>query len=622
MFGNTGKIIEVNLTTGAVEHKNLPEEYYKKYIGGSGLAAKLFWDRGNFSADPLAPEAMLVFMNGPCAGLKMSGASRNSVAGRSPLTGVWGDSSCGGYFAPELRYSGYDGIIITGKAADPTLLVIQGDKVALEAAAAYWGKGIETVNAELKAAYGKDARTILIGPAGEKLVKFANIMNEAHHAFGRAGFGAVMGSKNLKGIVVKAVKKEMTIADPAAYEKLRKEVNPALKEALAAVVLSENGTAANLEGGMVNGDGPVKNFTSNYNEEMGASLTGSELTDRYLVKRGACAFCGIACKRVAEVKEGPWKTPEGPGPEYETIVAFGSLLNSGDLAATVKVNRLCNDYGIDTISCGMTIAWAMEAFEKGHLTKTDTDGVEIHWADLETVITAIVPAIAQRKGNLGGLLAEGSVAAAKKIGKGSIDYTCHSKGLEAPMHDPRGGGHGLALTYATSPRGACHVATPMLFMEMGACYWPEIGFEYELEPMTDENKPESAVTSWEMGSIENSACWCQFADREMKIDQWVDLFNTVAGYGWDTAEMLRAGRRVFYLKRLINSRFGLTAKDDDLTPRMLEPAADGQPEGIEVNLSGMKDRFYELVGFDPDKGIPTRETLSEFGMAEEAAAVW
>jgi aldehyde:ferredoxin oxidoreductase len=622
MFGNTGKIIEVDLSAGTIDTKNLPEEHYTKYIGGSGLAAKLFWDRGNYTADPLSPEAMLVFMNGPFAGLKMSGASRNSVAGRSPLTGVWGDSSCGGYFAPELRYAGYDGIVITGKAAAPSLLVIEDDKVSLVDAGAWWGKGIESVNADLKGKYGKNCRTVVIGPAGEKLVKFANIMNEAHHAFGRAGFGAVMGSKNLKGIVVKASKKEMTIADPEAYEKLRKEVNPALKEALAAVVLNENGTAANLEGGMVNGDVPIKNFASNYNEEMGAALTGSELTDQYLTKRGACAFCAIACKRVAEVKEGPWKTPEGPGPEYETIAAFGSLLNSADLAATVKANRVCNDYGVDTISCGMTIAWAMEAFERGDLTKDNTDGIELHWADLETVINTILPAISERKGNLGNLLAEGSVAAAKKIGKGSIDYTCHSKGLEAPMHDPRGGGHGLALTYATSPRGACHVATPMLFMEMGACYWPEIGFEYELEPMTDEYKPESAVISWEMGSIENSACWCQFADREMQIPQWVELFNVVAGYPWDADEMLRAGRRVFYLKRLINFRFGLTSDNDDLTPRMLEPARDGEPEGIEVNLAGMKEKFYGLAGMDPEKGIPTRDTLSEYGMGDEAAAVW
>jgi len=622
MFGNTGNIIEVDLSTGKIEKKTLPEEVYKKYIGGSGLAAKIFWDRGNFTADPLAPEAMLVFMNGPFAGLKMSGASRNSVAGRSPLTGSWGDSSCGGYFAPELRYAGYDGIIITGKAKSPSLILIADDKVSIDDSTPWWGKGIEAVNVELKKKYGKDARTVLIGPAGEKGVKFANVMNEAHHAFGRAGFGAVMGAKNLKGIVVKATKKEMKIADPAAYEELRKKVNPALKEALAAVVLNENGTAANLEGGMVNGDLPIKNFTSNENEEMGSKLTGSELTDNYLTKRGSCAFCGVACKRVAEVKEGPFATPEGPGPEYETIAAFGSMLNSADLAATVKVNRLCNDMGIDTISCGVTIAWAMEAFEKGHLTKDDTDGLEIRWGDMETVINTIVPKIAHREGKLGGLLAEGSVAAAKKIGKGSIDYTCHSKGLEAPMHDPRGGGHGLALTYATSPRGACHVATPMLFMEMGACYYPEIGFEYELEPMTDKDKAESTVTAWELGSIENSACWCQFADREMKIPQWVDLFNFVAGYGWDAQEMLRAGRRVFYLKRLINYRFGRTAADDDLTPRLLEPARDGQPQGIEINLAGMKEKFYDLAQIDHEKGIPKKDILSQYGMADEASAVW
>ena len=622
MFGNTGNIIEVDLSTGKIEKKTLPEEVYKKYIGGSGLAAKIFWDRGNFTADPLAPEAMLVFMNGPFAGLKMSGASRNSVAGRSPLTGSWGDSSCGGYFAPELRYAGYDGIIITGKAKSPSLILIADDKVSIDDSTPWWGKGIEAVNVELKKKYGKDARTVLIGPAGEKGVKFAIVMNEAHHAFGRAGFGAVMGAKNLKGIVVKATKKEMKIADPAAYEELRKKVNPALKEALAAVVLNENGTAANLEGGMVNGDLPIKNFTSNENEEMGSKLTGSELTDNYLTKRGSCAFCGVACKRVAEVKEGPFATPEGPGPEYETIAAFGSMLNSADLAATVKVNRLCNDMGIDTISCGVTIAWAMEAFEKGHLTKDDTDGLEIRWGDMETVINTIVPKIAHREGKLGGLLAEGSVAAAKKIGKGSIDYTCHSKGLEAPMHDPRGGGHGLALTYATSPRGACHVATPMLFMEMGACYYPEIGFEYELEPMTDKDKAESTVTAWELGSIENSACWCQFADREMKIPQWVDLFNFVAGYGWDAQEMLRAGRRVFYLKRLINYRFGRTAADDDLTPRLLEPARDGQPQGIEINLAGMKEKFYDLAQIDHEKGIPKKDILSQYGMADEASAVW
>jgi aldehyde:ferredoxin oxidoreductase len=622
MHGNTGKILRVDLSTGETRTSNLPEEYYQKYIGGSGLAAKVFWEEGDFNADPLSPEAMLIFMNGPFAGLKLSGASRNSVAGRSPLTGCWGDSSCGGYFAPELRYAGYDGIIITGKALSPSMLLLEDDQTRVLDAAEYWGKGIEEATRLIKARYGKSYRTLVIGPAGENLVKYAVILNEGHHAFGRAGFGAIMGSKNLKAVVVKAKNRSMSVADPERYEALRKELNVKIKEALASDVMHENGTAANLEGGVHTGDVPIRNFTSNFWEEMGEALTGSTLTERFLTKQAACAFCAIACKRVVEVKEGPFAVPEGPGPEYETIVALGSLVGSMDLAATCKAGRVCNDLGLDTISTGGTIAWAMEAFERGDITTADTGGIELQWGDMKTIINKALPAIAKKEGKLGALLADGSVAAANRIGKGSIQYTAQSKAMEAPMHDPRGGGHGLALTYAVSPRGACHVATPMLFMEMGACYYPEIGFEYELEPMTDKDKAEAAVMAVELGSIENSACFCQFADREVSIPEWIELFNVVAGRELDSNEMMRSGRRVFYLKRLINYRYGLTAADDDLTPRMLEPARDGEPEGIKMDLAGMKDKFYSLVQMDPGKGIPGKEILEEYGMAEEAKRIW
>jgi len=623
MWGNTGRIIRVDLSRGSIEVQSLPEDYYRKYIGGSGLAARVFWEWGNFSIDPLAPEAMLIFMNGPLAGLRLSGASRSSVAGRSPLTGHWGDSSCGGYFAPELKYAGYDGIVITGRAPNPALMLIEDDRVALVDAGDYWGKGIEQVTGGLKKAYGKNYRTLVIGPAGERLVKYAIILNEGHHAFGRAGFGAVMGSKNLKAIVVNAKnKREVSLADPIAFAALRKELNPKIKQALASTVMHENGTAANLEGGVHTGDVPIRNFTSNFWEEMAEALTGSTLTEKYLTHHGACAFCGVACKRVVEVKEGPFAIPKGPGPEYETIVAFGSLMGSMDLAATCKAGRVCNNLGVDTISAGGTIAWAMEAFEKGHLTKEDTDGVELHWGDMETVIDVVLPKIADREGKLGQLLAEGSASAAHQIGQDSIRYAVHGKGLEVPMHDPRGGGHGLALTYAISHRGACHVAYPMLFMEMGACYYPEIGFEFELEPMTDQYKPETAVIAVSLGSIENSACYCQFADREISIPEWVQLFNAVAGYQWDADEMMRAGRRVFYLQRLMNYRYGLTSKDDVLSSRLLEPAGDGAPEGIEINFSAMKEKFYELMNLDPEKGIPSGEALQKCGMGEEASQVW
>jgi aldehyde:ferredoxin oxidoreductase len=622
MKGNTGKVIHADLTSGSVRIETLPEEYYRQYIGGSGLAAKIFWERGRFDIDPLAPEAMLLFMNGPFAGLRISGASRNSVAGCSPLTGHWGDSSCGGYFAPELRYAGYDGLIITGKSAGPAYLSVRDDSVQILDAGDWWGKGTEEVTAALKAKLGKDHRTLVIGPAAENLVKYAIILNDGHHATGRAGFGAIMGSKNLKAIVVKASKKDMEVANRAGVDAFRKELNKRLVEALPAAVMHEDGTAANLTGGVYSGDVPVKNWQSNFWEESADALAGSTLSERYLTKRSACAFCGIACKRVVEVKEGPFAIPEGPGPEYETIVSFGTLIGSIDLAAACKAGRVCNELGMDTISAGGTIAWAMEAFEKGDLTLADTDGIPLNWGDMETVIHVVLPKIAGRVGKLGQLLADGSVAAAKKIGKG-LEYTVHCKGLEAPMHDPRGGGHGMALTYAVSARGACHVADPMLFIEMGARYYPEIGFDYITgnEPRSDENKPEAAVVSITMGALENSACWCAFADT-LTLPDWLNLFNEVAGYDWDIEKMMKAGRRVFYLKRLINYRYGLTAEDDSLTPRMLEPARDGEPEGIEMNFEGMRARFYGLVGFDPVKGIPTKETLEEYGMAEEARKVW
>ncbi len=621
MKGNTGKIIEVDLARGGIHVTGLPEAYYRKYVGGSGPAAKMFWERADFDADSLSPEAMVIFMNGPFAGLRLSGASRNSVVGRSPLTRGFAESSCGGYFAPELRYAGYDGIVITGKSERPSLLVIHDGKVEIVPAEAYWGRGIEESNNDLKEQYGKAFRTLLIGPAGENQVPFANIMNEAHHAFGRAGFGAVLGAKNLKGTVIKASNREMAVADREKVETLRKELNPRIKEGMISQVLHDFGTAGSLEGHVYEGDVPIRNWTSNFWEDMAEALTGSTLSETYLTRRATCAFCSIACKRVVGVKEGPFALPEGPGPEYETIVSFGALLGAMDLAAACKAGRVCNDLGMDAISAGATIAWAMEAFEKGDLNAEDADGIVLKWGDMASVID-VLPLIASRQGALGKLLSLGSRAAAAETGNNSSAYTAHSKGLEAPMHDPRGGGHGKALAYAISPRGACHVSTTMHFMESGACYYPEIGFDYDLEPMTGEFKPEAAVAAAELGSIENSACYCQFADRQITMPEWVELFNAVAGYGWNIQDMMRAGRRVFYLKRLLNHRFGLSAKDDDLTPRMLEPARDGEPEGVEMDLSGMKQRFYDLIQLDPQKGIPTREILETYDMAEEAAVVW
>ena len=621
MYGNTGKIIWADLSAGTAEHRTLPEQYYRNFIGGAGLAAKIFWEYGSFEAQPLAPESLLILMNGPFAGLKLSGCSRSAIAGRSPLTGHWGDSSCGGHFAPELRYSGFDGIVLQGKLEEPGIILIEDDEISVLPVREWWGMGVIETTALIGKKYGKKARSLVIGQAGENLVNYACIMNECHHAFGRAGYGAVMGSKNLKAIIVKSSAQRYFPADSDSLDSLRRELDAKITESVTSQVLHENGTAANLEGGVHIGDVPIKNFTSSFWEEMAEELTGSTLTEKYLTNKAACSFCKIACKRVVEIPEGPFSIPKGPGPEYETIAAFGSMLGSKDLAATCKAGRLCNDLGLDTITAGSTIAWAMEAFEKSALTVLETDGVELNWADMDTVIDVVLPQIAFRSSKLGELLSQGSLRAADMIGRGSSEWLTTAKGLEAPMHDPRGGGHGLALTYSISHRGACHTANPMLFMEMGACYYPEIGFEYELNPMSSEYKAESALLAVQIGAIENSSCFCQFADREIAIPEWVRLFNFAAGYDWTVEDMMSAGLRVFYLQRLLNYRFGIRASDDLVSKRLLDPSTDGAPEGVEIDFDCMKKRFYQLAKLDGTLGIPDRRTLENINLSSEANVV-
>jgi aldehyde:ferredoxin oxidoreductase len=621
MKGNTGRVADINLTTGIVKTLELPEEIYRRFIGGSGLAAKVFWDRADFAAEALSPAALLILMNGPLTGIKLSGASRMNATARSPLTGGIAESSCGGFFPPMLRLAGYDGLVISGRAENPSYLLIDEGRVTIKDAGGLWGKGILACTADLQKTYGKKSTSLVIGPAGENLIPFACILNESHHAFGRCGMGAVMGSKNLKALVVTSSTGDLSVANPERIKTLIKELTPRIKDYLISQVLHDFGTSGNLEGHMYEGDVPVRNWTSNFDEEMAGALTGSTLSEKYLVKTATCAYCAVACKRVVKIDEGPFAIEEGPGPEYETVAAFGSLQGTSDLAAVCKAGRVCNDLGLDTISAGATIAWAMEAYEKGHLTDDATDGIPLTWGDMDTVVNRILPMIASRSGKLGTLLSMGSAAAARIVGSHSLDYTAQSKGLEAPMHDPRGG-HGHAVAYAVSPRGACHVQSAMHFMETGACNYPEIGFEFDLEALTHEKKAETMVLAAAIGSIENSACLCQFADRSLTLPEIVELINAAAGYGYDVATMMEAGLRVFHLKRCINYRFGFVADDDDLTPRMKEPARDGDTAGIEIRFDEMKNRFYELMGFDPVKGIAFRKKLESLNLTEEADRIW
>ncbi len=623
MKGNTGVIAHIDLSSAAVDLLNYPEEIYARFIGGSGMAAKLYSDRAGFPPDPLSPEAPLIFMNGPLAGARLSGASRICAAARSPLTGTFADSSCGGYFAPALKRQGFDGIMVTGRAASPSYLLIRAGKITVEDAGDLWGKGNYETSAILKERFGRSSTGLSIGPAGENRVPFACILNDGHHAFGRCGLGAVMGSKNIKAVVIaNRGKAELNFADEKRLKELAKAVIPKIRESIISQVLHDFGSAGNLEGHIYTGDVPIKNWQSNFNEEMGEALTGSTLSEKYLTRKKSCAYCVVACKGMVRVEEGPFSIPESPGPEYETVAAFGTLLNSSDLAAVCKANYLCNDLGMDTISVGSTIAWAMEAWERGDLTAEKTGGIALEWGDMDTVVNVLLPAIAAREGELGELLAEGSALAAKELGGNSAEYTVHSKGLEAPMHDPRGGGHGHALAYAVSPRGACHVSTAMHFMETGACNYPEIGFEFDLEAMTHEKKPETMVLAAALGAIENSASFCQYADRSFTIEEMVEFINAAAGYGLTIEGLMEAGTRIFHLKRCINYRLGFRAGDDILTPRMLEPARDGEPAGIEIRFDEMKSQFYRLMQMDPERGVATEERLRELDLSVETEKIW
>jgi aldehyde:ferredoxin oxidoreductase len=623
MNGNTGKIAAVDLSSGTVEIISYPGETYRQFVGGSGLAARIFWDHANFLAGPLEPEALLIFMNGPLAGVKLSGASRMCAAARSPLTGGFADTSCGGYFPPALKYAGFDGLMITGKAPASSIIRISEGSVIIEKANNLWGRGIYETNAMIEETYGKNTTSLAIGPAGEALVPFACILNRAHHAFGRCGLGAVMGSKHLKAIVAdKGDAAKFSAADKVRLRALIKEVTPRIRDFIISQVLHDFGSAGSLEGHIYTGDVPIRNWTSNFNEEMGEALTGSTLAEKYLTGTKTCAYCVVACKRMVKVDDGPFSIPRSPGPEYETVAAFGTLLGSSDLAAVCKANYLCNDYGMDTITAGSTIAWAMEAWERGDLNTEHTGGIPLKWADMDTVVNRVLPMMATREGKLGMLLSKGSAAAARETGKDSLAYTAQSKGLEAPMHDPRGGGHGHSIAYAVSPRGACHVATAMHFMETGACHYPEIGFEFDLEALTHEKKAETLVLATAIGMIENSACLCQYADRSLTIIEIMDLINSTAGYGYDLESMMKAGMRIFHLKRCLGHRYGFSAADDSLTPRMLEPARDGEPEGIEIKFDDMKNRFYELMDMDKKRGIGSREKLLSLELTKEANLFW
>ena len=594
MGGYWGKILQIDLSTGKTGTVSVKEQDEKGFIGGSGLAAKIFFDSFDPNVDPLSPENPLIVMTGPVVGTQFPGTSRFAVCGKSPLTGIWGEGTCGGNFGPELKFAGLDGIIFKGASPAPVYLAIEDDKIELRDAKDLWGMDNYVLTDLLKERHGKEKRpkVLSIGPAGENLVKFAAICNDKGDFIGRTGMGALMGSKKLKALVVKGTKK-VEISHPEAYATLRKSLIIKSRDAMVAQSLRSMGSDAGMDLGMMTGDIPIRNWMVGEDFELSANLGGPLMTEKYLTRNHACSFCPIACKRVVKVDDEPFKTEEGPGPEYETCCSFGTLMMNYDLAGVIKANEWCNRYGMDTISCGATIAFAMEAFEKGLITKKDTDGIELTWGNITGAIS-LLHKIAKKEG-IGAILSEGSREAAKKLGKGAEAFGVEVKGLEVPMHDPRGF-HGMGLAYMTSIRGACHLMHLALGVEQGISTYTEAGFQENYIGQTSEGKAEMIKLCEDFGLPCNSLLICEYVAWTLSANELAEMVRVTTGFDFTLKDHLACGERTWLLKRGLGNMMGMSVKDDRLPKRILTPLKEGAAAGSVPDVEKLLREYYEIRG--------------------------
>jgi aldehyde:ferredoxin oxidoreductase len=613
--GYAGKILEVDLGTEKMGTFSVKEEDKIRFLGGSGLAAKIFFDIFNTDFEPLSPENPLMVISGPVVGTQFPGTSRFAVCGKSPLTGIWGEGTCGGNFGPELKFAGVDGIIFKGASPTPVYLLIEDDKIELRDAKDLWGMDNYSLIDLLKERHGKERepKVLSIGPAGENLVRFAAICNDKGDFIGRTGMGALMGSKRLKALVIKGTKK-VEISYPEEYATLRKLLVAKSRDAVVAQSFRSMGTDAGMDLGMMTGDVPIKNWTIGEDFELSANLGGPSMTEKYLTRNHACSFCPIACKRIVKVNDGPFKTEEGPGPEYETCAAFGTLIMNDNLAGVIKANEWCNRYGMDTISCGATIALAMEAYEKGLISKKDTDGVDLTWGNIQDVIE-LLHRIAKKEG-IGAILSEGSREAAKRLGKGAETFSVEVKGLEAPMHDPRGF-HGMGLAYMTSIRGACHLMHLCLGIEQGITAYPEAGFQENYIGQTSGGKAEMIKLCEDFGIPCNSLVICEFVAWTLSANDLAEMVRVTTGFDFTLKDLLACGERTWLLKRGLGNMMGVRSKDDRLPKRILTPLREGAAAGSIPDVEKLLREYYEIRGLD-EEGKPGKDMLIKAGLEDLA----
>ncbi len=610
MNGFMGKLLIVDLTSGKIDAQALDEQIARQFVGGASLACRYLYDKIGPDTDALGPENPLLFMTGPLVGTAAPLCGRYEVCARSPLTGLWGESNSGGNFGPYLRFAGYDGILFTGRASHPVYLSIQDGEAELKDARHLWGQDTYATQEAIRAELGGPKVSIAcVGPAGEKLVKYAAVVNDWGRAAGRTGMGAVMGSKNLKAIAA-AGGFHVPLADPTAFKAAVQATIQAVKEDVKGQFLTAGGTASAIDTTMWMGDVPNKYFSEALWEPV-ANLGGATMAETILTGKKPCYRCIIGCGRVTRIG-GKHATAKIDGPEYETAIAFGSLILSDDLSAAAYASHLCNTYGLDSISAGVSIAFAYYLFDRGILSKAETGGLELKWGDVETALT-LVEQIAKREG-FGAVLAEGSRSMGKRYG--AEEFAAQVNGLEVPMHEPRAFA-GMALVYATSPRGACHNKGDMYLVDLGAPV-PELDIQIGDRLESSEQKALMTMRIMDWRALYDAMVMCVFCNPP--ANNVLDLLNGATGWGLRLEDLLPLGERASNLKRLFNGRLGLTAKNDRLPSIFLQPLPESAAETRVPDMDVLLPAFYKLRGWDPQTGMPTPEKLHQLGLQHLARA--
>jgi aldehyde:ferredoxin oxidoreductase len=594
-----GKILRVDLTSRQIREEPIRADQARTYIGGRGLGTRIIFDEVDAAIDPFDPANKLVLAAGPLTGTTAACGGRYMAITKGPLTGAIACSNSGGNFGPELKYAGYDAIVLEGAASEPLMLVIDDGSAALRPADGLWGKTVPETEDVLHQQLGHGFKCISIGPAGERLVRFACIINDKSRAAGRSGVGAVMGSKKFKAVAVRGTG-GLRVAEPAAFRGACLDALTKLKAgAITGTGLPKFGTAILVN--IINESGmfPTRNFQQGQFESA-EKISGETIAEQILIRNRSCVACPIACGRVTAVKDGPF-AGRGEGPEYETIWAVGAAVGVSDLAAATKANYICNELGMDTISAGATIACAMELSEKGVIDESHT-GRRLRFGDAEALVDTMTK-IGYRRG-FGDVLAEGGARLAEAFGR--PDLFMGVKRQEFPAYDPRGV-FGMGLQYATSNRGACHVRGYMIAPEV-------LGVPQKMDPLTVEGKAAMNIALQNLTAALDSCGVCLFVVFSIGAPELTAMLKSATGFGYDIDEFLRTGERIWNLERLFNHRAGFSAKDDTLPKRLLsDPMPGGPAAGKTVPLDEMRKEYYRLRGWDSG-GRPTAQKLAALGL--------